>query len=297
MGQRNNLFGFDEAAYLRHNPDVAEVIRNEGSFSAWHHYVLHGWREGRPGIPSEPNQQVWKLLRRLDSDSTIPLPAAHLRKRVHGDDDPGAFELIGKLVSADLYRALESASIELDKRSRVLDFGCGCGRVIKYFSKLYDKSELHGSDIDQEAIAWCQEHLSHRAKFGVNAAWPPLPFPNEFFDFVYSISLFTHLPEELQFALLDDLRRITKRHGYLILSVHGRELFESASEAAKETFKNAGFCYSVGSGTEGLPSFYQTSFHNEEYIGKHWSKYFEIKTIIKKGVANLQDLVLCQRTE
>ena len=62
----------------------------------------------------------------------------------------------------------------------------------------------------------------------------------------------------------------------------------------KEQNPNPEFYYYIGENTEGLPSFYQVSFHSHEYIHKRWSEYFAVRKIIPKGVGN-QDLVLCQR--
>ena len=47
---------FDEAGYLRLNPDVAESIARGDVASGYQHFVLYGFREGRtlPGTPMEP---------------------------------------------------------------------------------------------------------------------------------------------------------------------------------------------------------------------------------------------------
>jgi ubiquinone/menaquinone biosynthesis C-methylase UbiE len=124
---------------------------------------------------------------------------------------------------------------------------------------------------------------------------PPLTFGDEHFDFVYSISVFTHLPEEMQFAWLEELRRVTRRGGYLILTTHGQELVGAFSKEVKKRFRAAGFYYLVGAGTEGLPEFYQTSYHTEDYIYRQWGRFFDIIKILKKGIANHQDLVVCRR--
>jgi hypothetical protein len=70
------------------------------------------------------------------------------------------------------------------------------------------------------------------------------------------------------------------------------------SPFVKETLQNPDpeFLYFVGGDTEGLPSFYQVSFHSHDYIHKRWSEYFAVRKIIPKGIARGgQDLVLCQR--
>jgi ubiquinone/menaquinone biosynthesis C-methylase UbiE len=292
MIDMNSLKGFDESTYLKLNIDVFEAVQKGIFSSGWDHFISHGFGENRPGVPPELLTTVQNT---LADGSRESVPPRDLRKRVHGDEDLSGFETIGRIVSFDIYGAI-NPTIELGEHDRILDFGCGCGRVIRYLHKLYRNSSFYGTDIDKEAILWCQRHLSGVGQFVTNEESPPLPFNDEFFDFVYSISVFTHLPEDMQFEWLDELRRVTKRGGYLLLTTHGKELFPATSEKSKTQLQEAGFYYSVGSGTEGLPGFYQTSFHTEEYVLRYWSKFFKVRRIIKKGVAKHQDLILCERS-
>jgi hypothetical protein len=51
--------GFDEAGYLRDNPDVAAAVRAGEVADAWSHYVSFGYFEGRTGTPSV--DEAWYL--------------------------------------------------------------------------------------------------------------------------------------------------------------------------------------------------------------------------------------------
>jgi ubiquinone/menaquinone biosynthesis C-methylase UbiE len=90
--------------------------------------------------------------------------------------------------------------------------------------------------------------------FSVNASDPPLSFGAESFDFIYSISVFTHLPEEMQIAWLREMHRIAKVGATLVLTTHGDTLLDGD---ARSNLADKGFVYVVGSGTVGLPEFYQ----------------------------------------
>ncbi|MES9862326.1 MAG: class I SAM-dependent methyltransferase, partial [Candidatus Thiodiazotropha sp. 4PDIVS1] len=249
--------------------------------------ISHGLDEDRPGIPQSIKEHM--LYSPLESS-----PPEHLRKRVHGDESLSNFENAGRLISYNIHSSIHSIN-ESYENKRILDFGCGCGRLIKYLSRFSDNNNFYGTDIDDEAITWCQNELSNMGKFLTNKVMPPLPFDDNFFDVIYSISVFTHLPEEMQFAWLEELGRITKRGGYLLLTTHGEELLNKAPKRYQKQLKNAGFLYSKGDGTDGLPDFYQTSFHTDAYIQEHWSNYFQIDKIIKKrdyespGFGNLQE--------
>jgi len=56
-----------------------------------------------------------------------------------------------------------------------------------------------------------------------------LPFEDGFFDLIFSVSIFTHLPEKMQIAWLEELRRASKPGALVLSSVHG-ELWYGCTE-------------------------------------------------------------------
>ena len=100
----------------------------------------------------------------------------------------------------------------------ILDFGCGAGRVIRYWHGL--PAAPYGTDYNPDLIAWCEQHLPF-AKFLVNGPGPPLEYPSDFFGLIYALSVFTHLDEAGQIAWIRELRRIAKPGGYILITTHG----------------------------------------------------------------------------
>ncbi|HTK74168.1 MAG TPA: hypothetical protein VL371_02860, partial [Gemmataceae bacterium] len=47
--------------------------------------------------------------------------------------------------------------------------------------------------------------------------------------------------------------------------------------------------------TDGLPVFYQTSYHTPSYVRQEWSRYFDVITIVPEGLDNWQDVILLQK--
>jgi SAM-dependent methyltransferase len=282
---------FDEATYLRLNPDIAAVVQQGLFASGLSHYIAHGWQENRPGTPSIALATEEEIL-------SPGIPPEALRRRVHGNSSVESFETIGHIVANNIHVATQPY-IRLTETSKVLDFGCGCGRVLRHYRQLCHSGQFWGSDIDPEAIAWCSENLSPYGTFVVNPSWPPLLFASDYFDFIFSISIFTHLPEAMHLAWLQELQRVTKPGGYLLLTTHGESVFSSVFQNAPAAwlaqYRQHGFYYYVGAMTDGLPAFYQTAFHTHEYLHDQWAQFFEIVEIIPKGIANNQDLVLCRK--
>ncbi len=109
---------------------------------------------------------------------------------------------------------------------RILDFGCGCGRVLLWLKDLAGTTALYGSDIDATAIEWAREHLPYVTFTRQQPDCPRPEFPDAFFDFVYCQSVFTHIDETYQDAWLAELQRIVKPGGRLLLSVNGEQSFQ-----------------------------------------------------------------------
>lgn len=223
------------------------------------------------------------------------MPSASLRYRVNGSPDMDDFMSEGKKCRSDIESALKRVNFSIDSFHTVLDFGCGCGRTIRWFSEYSDRMQLYGCDIDQEAIRYCKSCLSNFV-FNVNGPMPPLDYPDEKFDLVYSISVFTHINEDQQFEWLRELRRVTKKNGLVLLSFHGAFCWENLNDKDKAIINNKGFLYVKDNIWKGIfPGWYQTSYHKEDYIREHYSKQFKILDYIPRGIRGLQDVVIMQK--
>jgi SAM-dependent methyltransferase len=226
-----------------------------------------------------------------------PLPPARLRFRVHGLADRQSFLQVGETCAGDLRNALRQAGVDFGSFTDILDFGCGCGRVMTFMRNPSIPQRFYGVDIDPEAIAWCRHNLPFGTFKSTNPD-PPLPFEPKQFDFIYVISVFTHLDEEYQFAWLNELKRIARPGAIVIATAHGSYTHSGLGPEEKQTLSEKGFLFNIGTTgrfkADGLPDFYQTAFHTEEYIRANWGRFFRIRSYIPRGVNSHQDLVVLQ---
>ncbi len=221
-----------------------------------------------------------------------PIPPKELQIRVAGAYYPEFFKH-GRDMFYDIENILKKQGLSAFNFDHILDFGCGCGRFLIPLSYLMPPGKLSGTDIDEQAIQWLQENYRCFHNLNVNGFAPPTKYADGTFDFVYSISIFTHLPEEMQHAWLKELARIIRPGGYGVFTVHGENCFHHlVRKTDRNELLEKGFFYDKGRGTDGLPEFYQTAFHTEEYIQREWTRYFEVVAIHAKGVGNHQDAVL-----
>jgi SAM-dependent methyltransferase len=239
--------------------------------------------------------QLCAILRHLDP--TLLPPPRHLQVRVVGSYVPQFIES-GFSICRELNSALLAAGKTLADFPRILDFGCGCGRMTRALKAVAPSAELHGIDIDPEAIAWLKANYGRFAEYRLAPHQPPTSFEKDFFDFVVGISVFTHLPEDMQFRWLEELNRITKPGGYLVLTTSGEKNYKRLPAEQQEILNTRGFFY-TGAEKYGqsisLPDFYQNTFHSHPYLRREWTRYFDVIAIRAAWIDNDQDAILLRK--
>ena len=254
---------------------------------------------GRLAALEAENERLRERCRGLEARlalvDELPLPPEALRVRIGHWPDPDHFLAVGRKIFWDVKRLLALAGRRLDEFGAILDFGCGCGRVLRHFRALAEGREIHGVDIDPEGVAWCREHLPFATCVQAGDD-PPLPYADERFDLVLAISVFSHLPADRQRAWLGELRRVLRPGGLMVASVHGEALLLAPEQQeALAALRRDGLLYSRGAGTPGLPDYYQTTYHTRAYLEREWGAWFEPLHYLERGINNQQDAVVVRR--
>jgi SAM-dependent methyltransferase len=152
---------------------------------------------------------------------TWPLPPRHLTGRVVGEGTSEIDFLRGGLTDWRRVRdCLVRGGFEFDGGAEVLDFGVGCGRILRYFGLDAATCRFVGADVDAEAIEWCRESLDF-ARFEALPFVPPTSLAEHRFSAVYGFSVFSHLREAHHLAWLRELHRVTRPGAVLVLTVMG----------------------------------------------------------------------------
>lgn len=197
----------------------------------------------------------------------------------------------------------------------VLDFGCGCGRLSRYFEGS-NGYRVSATDIEPTLVEWCRSNLK-RVDTRLNGPESPAPFDAGTFDLIYSLSIFTHLPRHLAEAWLADFARMTKPGGLLIVTTHGdralstiqgsalhREMFGVTTpevDALRQRLTDERYIFLpypdgavkfTKSGDE-----YGSSFMHPSYAEENWnSPPWELVEYRSGGLRDWQDIYVLRRT-
>jgi SAM-dependent methyltransferase len=222
----------------------------------------------------------------------LPLPPPDLVYAITGHFDVEEYYETGRKHAAGIRDLLVANGVSLDQLRSLLDFGCGCGRVVRHWQAL-ENTKVQGSDYNPKLVEWCRDALPF-ANFGVNRLEPPLPFSADELEFVYAISVFTHLPEELQDAWLAELERVLAPGGLLLITTKGRSWFDALTDAERTDFERGKL---VVQATRYAGKNLCAAFHPEQYLREHVASSLRLLQIVPATDRSdfTQDLVLLQK--
>jgi SAM-dependent methyltransferase len=225
-----------------------------------------------------------------------PLPLANRVGSLEEARDPYEFyDELGRGAREDIERTLP-AGWSFDGKT-VLDFGCGAGRTLRHFLPEADTAEFWGCDIDAESIEWLDANLSPPLRVFRNGPEPPLSAPDDTFDLIWAVSVFTHLAESWSSWLIE-LRRVMKPGGLLVATFMGEGMSERiAGEKWDEDRVGMNVIRYGQSWDLGGPMV----LHSPWWIREHWGRGFDVLELRPQGfatpAAHGQGIVLLQKND
>jgi SAM-dependent methyltransferase len=200
----------------------------------------------------------------------------------------------------------------------ILDFGCGWGRIIRFFLKDVEPSRLWGVDPVEEMVDICKKENKwcHFESIGTK---PPSSFQDNTFDLIYSFSVFSHLSEEMHRSWLVELSRMLKPGGLLVVTTRGREFIEYCAELRKRedldsmhegprssafAFLNTQECLSVydsgaycfGQLVHEKWSYWGEAAISKDYVLSHWVQFLTFCDYIDDRKRCTQNVIVMKKT-
>jgi SAM-dependent methyltransferase len=183
------------------------------------------WSSGRTFYPGGSPSLLSE-----DVPNWLPLPTAAIRE-ASSVADLGLWYAIGEAWS-------HVAAAQLKTRSpHILDIGCGCGKMARFFALNPDATYL-GIDVYRPAIQWCKQAFGHVAGFSfshfdihsplynrdgvLDVATTSVPAEDKSADLVICASLFTHLLEPAFRHYIGEVARCLSDDGVAVVSTHNQ---------------------------------------------------------------------------
>jgi GT2 family glycosyltransferase/2-polyprenyl-3-methyl-5-hydroxy-6-metoxy-1,4-benzoquinol methylase len=279
-------------------------------------------RDGAPdGDPSEidlrrlstigDDQWLWLHRERAHLASiarALPsLPSAHFQDRFAGVSGATALGSghADYVLLKELHARYQSAPLS---EATILDFGCGWGRIIRFFLKDLPAEQLWGADSSAEAIATCRETI-RGIQFALIDPEPPTGLPYGRFSFVYLFSVLSHLPEAYHLRVVAEAARLLAPGGLLVATTWGRDFFDRAQDlrgssdrrapvfpdvdAARADFDAGRYCHWPAGGT-GHWSHLGDTCIPEAYVRKTWAEYLNVLCYIEDRSTRTQNVIVCR---
>ena len=159
------------------------------------------------------------------------LPAKHLRYCGHKFKDDEYFLASAK---AEAERLVKQTN--LSRQSRILDLGCGVGRLpLGIIAKEFEIESYWGLDVDERSIRWCKKHIQpehpnfqflhtdvrserYNPKGTKSCTTFRLPFDDQSLDIIYSYSVFSHMLTEDVRIYTGEFKRVLAPSGSAFLT-------------------------------------------------------------------------------
>jgi len=250
-------------------------------------------------IPLEGEGDYYVLLNSAARDSgtsrEVPVPPKEIWEG-YGDTEEQYLNG-GRRHVSEMLDILRKAGASPEAFTRVLDLGCAGGRMLRFYPNQSESSELWGVDVNAKSIAWCQQNLGLPFRFATTTTFPHLPFEDNYFDFVYAGSVFTHI-SDLGDAWLLECRRVLRKGGYAYITIadkttvdiifdeHEREgkwpyLVEAIRRLDNDTSvlskEYASFSYVQ------YPYPYPFVFYDAALLAERWSRYSKVLSVTPRA--------------
>jgi len=277
-------------------------------------------------MKSKTDEQFLDLLCQAENTSVIDgfkmpvFPDESLQKQFVGSSGGTSLKNEGWLFYKLVKEYCHRFNVPINSTTKILDFGCGWGRMIRFYFKDMPSRNIYGVDVDPEIIQICKDTLNY-GNYSTCDPLPPTTFADDSFDIIFSYSVFSHLREDVANKWIQEFSRILKPNGILVATTQGEGFLDFCKslnenpeqkttgwhealancflpiEESRQRYSKGEFLYApTGGGGVRESSFYGEAIIPQSYIKETWGKllkfleYFYDTNRLPQAVFVLQKL-------
>ncbi len=219
----------------------------------------------------------WKLKKRnkqfIRENPGFVLPPEHLAFDAYSSSHWEFYKLSGEVTAKFLAEIIKKYFSAANPLHNIYEWGCGPARITRQLKAVLKDVDIHASDYNPETIEWCKKNIPG-IQFSRNDLHPPLPYASEQFDLIYAISVFTHLSEANGLQWANELYRILKPGGILLITTAGDTIYEKELlPGERKKYDKEGLVVRANY-EEGKKMF--LAMHNPKYIREKLLRQFDI---------------------
>lgn len=180
-------------------------------------------------LESLPDDAWFEMLSKTFHSSNIDgiefpgWPPASIQEEVHGASGKQAL-----LAAFNFYKQLKSyadfCEMPFHRDRKILDFGCGYGRITRLFMKDFFQKNIYGMEPFSQRTQMARK-LNPYVTFIESNYTPPSLVRSSFLDYIYAFSIFTHVSEDLFLGWFKEFHRILNSGGIVVFTIMPPDLF------------------------------------------------------------------------
>jgi ubiquinone/menaquinone biosynthesis C-methylase UbiE len=247
------------------------------------------------------------------------LPSEELQVRFTGDHGEHTLR-----EAFSFYRTVTRAASH-SRPQVAIDFGCGWGRITRFFIKDFEKGKLVGVDPVSDVIE-ISRSTNPWANFEKIDLRPPIQLPSSSVDLIFAFSVFSHLTEDVHLQWIEEFARLLRSGGVLVVTTRERDfilecakirnenpdpstmsaLDDVATIGARTAFldtqryldlsdKGEFCCDPTGAGSDLPPDAYGETCIPLEYVQRRWCPQFSITDFLVDSPGLKQNVIVAKR--
>jgi Methylase involved in ubiquinone/menaquinone biosynthesis len=267
---------------------------------------------------------LWLLTQGVRVDARLrellpPMPEESIQLQANGLSGDRAMQ-DGLLVYRLFKTIFEGLGGDLGSSHAILDFGCGWGRVTRFFLRDIEPDRVWGVDHYDNAIEVCRQTNPWQHFRQINP-FPPMDFRDSTFDLIFAYSVFSHLSETAQRLWLAEFARLLRPGGVLIATTWDRELIVRCAELRTQSpglpsfqthlptlfkdterwlaaYDSGEFCFDTSRESYGdVSSYLGETCVPKQYVQRHWNQHFDLMDFIEDRTVCPQNVIVATQRD
>ena len=256
----------------------------------------------------------------IDGVSMPGFPDEALQREIHGHaGEVSLHEAHAFFREVKAYA--DYAGRPIEPHRRLLDFGCGWGRVLRLFMKDIEPANLFGTDSTSRFLGQARR-CNPALTFLPCDPVPPTVLADGTLDYVISWSVFSHLDEFYATRWVEEFHRLLKPGGLVLMTTQSRRFIQFCAEmrvrrasgirlehpwyeacadsfvdehAANSRYEAGHFLHHSPEAAPHLTAHYGEAIIPRGYVSRHWSGLFRLIDFVDNAVRLPQALIVMQK--